>query len=341
MKKIIRTFCFATALVMAVACGNKKEKAVETASVEDEAAVVSVAAAVVKPVESIQTYTSTVEPFAKNNIAPQAGGRISKINVEVGDYVTKGQVVAEMDKTQLVQVELQLKNNEEELNRLRGLYEVGGLSKSDLDQIELAYNVSKTNYENLLENSVLISPISGVVTARNYDKGDMYSMSQPIYTVQQITPVKLLVGISEGDYTKVRKGMKVEISAEALPGKTYEGRINRIYPTIDPATRTFLVEILVQNNNRELRPGMFARVNVNFGERRSVLIPDVAVVRQQGSGEKFVYILQSDGTVKYQNVKLGVRVNTEYEVLSGVEDEDLVVVAGQARLKDGVKVSVN
>lgn len=341
MKKIIRTFCFATALVMAVACGNKKEKAVETASVEDEAAVVSVAAAVVKPVESIQTYTSTVEPFAKNNIAPQTGGRISKINVEVGDYVTKGQVVAEMDKTQLVQVELQLKNNEEELNRLRGLYEVGGLSKSDLDQIELAYNVSKTNYENLLENSVLISPISGVVTARNYDKGDMYSMSQPIYTVQQITPVKLLVGISEGDYTKVRKGMKVEISAEALPGKTYEGRINRIYPTIDPATRTFLVEILVQNNNRELRPGMFARVNVNFGERRSVLIPDVAVVRQQGSGEKFVYILQSDGTVKYQNVKLGVRVNTEYEVLSGVEDEDLVVVAGQARLKDGVKVSVN
>lgn len=341
MKKIIRTFCFATALVMAVACGNKKEKAVETASVEDEAAVVSVAAAVVKPVESIQTYTSTVEPFAKNNIAPQTGGRISKINVEVGDYVTKGQVVAEMDKTQLVQVELQLKNNEEELNRLRGLYEVGGLSKSDLDQIELAYNVSKTNYENLLENSVLISPISGVVTARNYDKGDMYSMSQPIYTVQQITPVKLLVGISEGDYTKVRKGMKVEISAEALPGKTYEGRINRIYPTIDPATRTFLVEILVQNNNRELRPGMFARVNVNFGERRSVLIPDVAVVRQQGSGEKFVYILQSDGTVKYQNVKLGVRVDTEYEVLSGVEDEDLVVVAGQARLKDGVKVSVN
>lgn len=341
MKKIIRTLCFATALVMAVACGNKKEKAVETAPVEEEAAVVSVAAAVVKPVESIQTYTSTVEPFAKNNIAPQTGGRISKINVEVGDYVTKGQVVAEMDKTQLVQVELQLKNNEEELNRLRGLYEVGGLSKSDLDQIELAYNVSKTNYENLLENSVLISPISGVVTARNYDKGDMYSMSQPIYTVQQITPVKLLVGISEGDYTKVKKGMKVEISAEALPGKTYEGRINRIYPTIDPATRTFLVEILVQNNNRELRPGMFARVNVNFGERRSVLIPDVAVVRQQGSGEKFVYILQSDGTVKYQNVKLGVRVDTEYEVLSGVEDEDLVVIAGQARLKDGVKVSVN
>lgn len=340
MKQIIRTMCFATALVMAAACGNKKEKAAEVAAV-DEDPVVSVAAAVVKPVENIQTYTSTVEPFAKNNIAPQTGGRISKINVEVGDYVTKGQVVAEMDKTQLVQVELQLKNNEDELNRLRGLYEVGGLSKSELDQIELAYNVSKTNYENLLENSVLISPISGVITARNYDKGDMYTMSQPIYTVQQITPVKLLVGISESDYTKVRKGMKVEISAEALPGKTYEGRINRIYPTIDPATRTFSVEILVQNANRELRPGMFARVDVNFGERNSVLVPDVAVVRQQGSGEKFVYVLQSDGTVKYQNVKLGIRVGSEYEVLSGIGDGDLVVVAGQLRLKDGVKVSVN
>jgi RND family efflux transporter MFP subunit len=234
-----------------------------------------------------------------------------------------------------------MKNNEIEYNRLKGLYEVGGLSKSDLDAIELAYNVSKTQYENLLENSVLRSPINGVVTARNYDVGDMFAMAAPLFTVEQIAPVKLLVGISESDYSKVKKGDKVEILAEALPGQAFEGKIQKIYPTIDPATRTFTVEVVVNNQKRELRPGMFARVTVTFGVNNSVVIPDVAVVKQQGSGERFVYILNEDGTVNYKKVVLGRRMGAEYEVLEGVEDGAKVVTGGQIRLKDGIKVTVS
>jgi RND family efflux transporter MFP subunit len=255
--------------------------------------------------------------------------------------VKKGQVVAEMDQTQLAQVELQLRNNETELNRLRGLYEVGGLSKSDLDAIEMAYNVSKTQYDNLKENATLVSPINGVITARNYDAGDMYAMSAPIYVVEQIAPVKLLIGISETDYSKVKKGDSVEITADAIPGKTFYGKINKIYPTVDPATRTFTVEVVVANNYNTLRPGMFARAKVNFGVNNSVVIPDVAVVKQQGSGERFVYILNEDGTVTYQKVVLGRRMGAEYEVLEGISDGAKIVTGGMIRLKDGVKVIVN
>ena len=86
---------------------------------------------------------------------------------------------------------------------------------------------------------------------------------------------------------------------------------------------------------------MFARVKINFGVNRNVVIPDVAVVKQQGSGERFVYVLNEDGTVTYQKVELGRRMGTEYEVLSGVADGAKVVTGGQIRLKDGVKVSVN
>jgi RND family efflux transporter MFP subunit len=289
----------------------------------------------------MSTYTSTVQAYVKNNIAPQSGNRIKSIKVDVGDFVTKGQILAEMDQIQLQQVEMQMKNNEIEYNRLKGLYEVGGLSKSDLDAIELAYNVSKTQYENLLENSVLRSPINGVVTARNYDVGDMFAMAAPLFTVEQIAPVKLLVGISESDYSKVKKGDKVEIVAEALPGQAFEGKIQKIYPTIDPATRTFTVEVVVNNQKRELRPGMFARVTVTFGVNNSVVIPDVAVVKQQGSGERFVYILNEDGTVNYKKVVLGSRMGAEYEVLEGVEDGAKVVTGGQIRLKDGIKVTVS
>jgi RND family efflux transporter MFP subunit len=246
-----------------------------------------------------------------------------------------------MDQIQLQQAELQMKNKEVEYERLKGLYEAGGLSKSDLDAIELAYQVSKTQYENLLENSVLRSPVSGVITARNYDVGDMYAMAAPLFTVEQIVPVKLLVGISESDYSKVKKGDKVEIVADALPGKTFEGKIRKVYPTIDPATRTFTVEVVVNNYKRELRPGMFARVTVTFGVNNSVVIPDVAVVKQQGSGERFVYILNEDGTVNYQKVVLGRRMGAEYEVLEGIADGAKVVTGGQIRLKDGIKVTVS
>ena len=329
-------------VVMTAGCGSNTKKAeAQPEAVVETAPTVSVVQVSKREVPQIATYTSTVQPYVKNNIVPQAGGRITKINVEIGDFVKAGQVLAEIDKAQLQQAQLSLKNQEVELARLKSLYEAGGLSKSDLDAIELQYNVTKTQVENLLENTVLRSPINGVVTARNYDVGDMCSMSAPIFTVEQIIPVKLLVGISESDYSKVKKGDSVEIKADAVPDKTFYGKINRIYPTIDPATRTFTVEVVVQNNYRTLRPGMFVRATVNFGTNNNIVIPDVAVVKQQGSGERFVYVLNQDGTVTYQKVVLGVRMGAEYEVLEGLEDGATIVTGGQIRLKDGIKVTVN
>ena len=342
MKTIFRTIIVAGTVILAASCGNNAKKTEATVTpVEEVAPSVAVAKVTMREVPQMATYTSTVQPYVKNNIAPQSGNRIKAIKADVGDFVSKGQILAEMDQIQLQQAELQMKNKEVEYERLKGLYEAGGLSKSDLDAIELAYQVSKTQYENLLENSVLRSPVTGVITARNYDVGDMYAMAAPLFTVEQIVPVKLLVGVSESDYTKVKKGDKVEIVADALPGKVFEGKVRKIYPTIDPVTRTFTVEVVVNNYKRELRPGMFARVTVTFGSNDSVVIPDVAVVKQQGSGERFVYILNEDGTVTYQKVVLGRRMGTEYEVLEGIPDGATIVTGGQIRLKDGIKVSVN
>lgn len=341
MKKIIRTMFIASIAIVAAGCGNNGKKAeVQPVQVVEEAPSVSVVQVTKRDVPQTATYTSTVQAYVKNNIVPQMTGRIVKVNAEIGDFVKKGQILAEIDKAQLQQAQLQLHNQEVELERLRSLYEAGGLSKSDLDAIELQYNVTKTQVENLLENTILRSPIDGVVTSRNYDAGDMYGMSAPIFTVEQIVPVKLLVGISESEYSKVKKGDSVEITAEAVPGKTFYGKVSRIYPTIDPATRTFTVEVVVNNNYKTLRPGMFVRVTVNFGTSNNVVVPDVAVVKQQGSGERFIYILNEDGTVTYQKVTVGRRLGAEFEILEGVEDGAKVVTGGQIRLKDGVEVIV-
>lgn len=336
----VRTIIYVAAAVMAVSCGNNNSKTAEQPqAAEVRLPNVTIMAASYKDVPQSDVYTANVEAYAKNNIAPQSPSRIQKIYVEVGDFVRAGQIVAKMDEVSLNQSKLSMANDSLEYSRIKKLYEQGGVSKSDFDAMELKYNVTRSQYQNLLENTILRSPVSGVITARNYDQGDMYGGS-PIYVVEQITPVKLYVGISEMDYTRVKKNDTVTLTADALPGKTFTGRIARIYPTIDAATHTFTAEVNVANSDRLLRPGMYARVTVNFGSNHSIVVPDDCVVKQQGSGVRSVFVLQADNTVKEVVVTLGRHFGTEYEILSGIAEGDNVVVKGQASLKNGSKVSV-
>jgi len=326
-------------IVLAVAgCGNKKTKT-ETTEVAEVIPNVKVAEAVKQNVTQESTYSATVEAFATNNIAPQSSGRIQKINVEVGSFVSKGQILAEMDQVQLEQAGLQLTNTKTELDRLKQLYSEGGVSQSDYEAMELQYKVAKSTYDNLQENTLLRSPIYGVVTARNYDKGDMYVMGQPIFTVQQIVPVKILVGISEADYTRVKVGDKVTLTVDALPGESFDGKINRLYPTMDATTHTFNAEVLVQNSNRKIRPGMFARVTVTFGNQEAVVVPDAAIVKMQGSGQRSVYVVEN-GTAVEKVVTLGKHFDGQYALMSGLEGGEQVVIKGQNSLRNGIKVQV-
>jgi len=342
MKYLYRSLSIVSACAVIVSCGSNAPKADPQAQapVEEIVPNVTVISAAYQDVALEDTYPSTVQAYAINNITPQSASRIRKINVEIGDYVRAGQVLAQMDPLNLEQSRLKLANDSTELSRIRQLYQAGGVSKSDFEAMELAYNVSKSSYQNLVENTVLRSPLNGVITARNYDVGDMYAMASPIFVVQQITPVKILVAISESDYSKVKKGDTVTITADAMPSETFTGKVNRIYPTLDAATHTFQAEVTVSNLERKLRPGMYVRVTVSFGMNHSIVIPDMAVVKQQGSGQKAVYIVDADGTAVYTVVQVGKHQGTEYEILSGLSEGDRVVVKGQTTLKNGSKVNI-
>ena len=340
MRQILKSVTVLAAAALAVSCGNRGGKADVKPQEETKIPLVEVYSAAYMTVSHETVYSSTVQANIVNNISPQTAGRIRKLNVEVGDFVSKGQVLAEIDRMQLEQAELKLKNDERELERCRQLLNEGGLSQSDFDSMELAFKVSKTSYDNLVENTILRSPVSGVITARNYDVGDMYSMSSPVYTVQQITPVKLLVAVSETDYTRISKGDKCVITADALPGESFRGSVVRIYPVMDPSSHTFNVEVQVPNANARLRPGMYARVSLNMGDTESIVIPDAAIVKQQGSGQRTVFVLKDDDTAEVRLVTLGKFFDGQYEVLEGLSEGDRVVSKGQASLRSGVKVEV-
>lgn len=328
------------ALAVTACSGNQSSESKSGVPAEKQATLVEVQTVGFANVPQVSSYSSSVQAYATNNIMPQQGGRIRKINVEVGDYVGKGQILAEMDRLQLDQLALQVQNDEIEYARLKSLYEEGGVSQSDFETAELGYKLRKSNYQNLEENTILRSPLTGYVTARNFDVGDMFAMTAPLFTIQQVTPVKLLVGISESEYTLVKKGDKVDITVDALPGRSFEGKVNRLYPTIDPVTHTFSAEVLVQNSDRVLRPGMYAKVSVTFGDNERIVIPDMAIVKQSGTGQKFVFVVNEDHTVTLTPVTLGRHMGTEYEVIDGLSEGAVIVTKGHGSLKTGDKVEV-
>ncbi len=342
MKQIFKSLLCASLALAAVACGSDKgAKQVEESAQPQEAALprVEVESAVARDVAQQVAFTGTVEAEVVNNIAPQSPRRITEIRFDVGDHVTKGDLLVRLDSSALTQSKAQMENAKAEYDRTNELYEFGGASKSEWDARRLQYEVAKSAYENLLENTTLIAPISGIVSARNYDNGDM-SGGLPVLVIEQIRPVKIMINVSESLFAKVRKGMKVYVTLDAYGDEQFTGSIKRIYPTIDSATRTFRVEVSVPNGDERVRPGMFARVTLPYGKEHHVVIPDRAVNKLMGSGDRYVYVLEADGTVRYSKVELGRRMDTEYEVLSGVADGEKVVVKGQVALTNGCSVEV-
>ncbi|MBR5000200.1 MAG: efflux RND transporter periplasmic adaptor subunit, partial [Rikenellaceae bacterium] len=130
----------------------------------------------------------------------------------------------------------------------------------------------------------------------------------------------------------------VNIEFDALEGQIFTGKVARITPSIDQTTRTFEVELVVDNDKEIIKPGMYARATIKYGKRQNIVVPDRAVVKQLGSGNRFIYVYNADGTVTYQMVEIGQRMGNIYEILSGVNDGDQVVVTGQNALKNGVSV---
>lgn len=344
MKKIV---LLALAVLALASCGNK-----DAAKKQEGKPQVKLATVAQQEVPQTEVYTATVESDVKNNISPNMSQRINRILVDVGYRVSRGQVLVQLDAANQDQQQLQLQsqqivlqNQQVEFNRTAELYASGGISKSEYDAAKTQLDVQKRQVDLIRrqlsqtsQNTQLTSPISGVVTARNYDNGDMYS-GTPILTIEQLNPVKLIVNVSETYFKDIAVGMPVDIQLDAYGDELFGGKVSIVYPSIDKATHTFPVEINLPNSDQRVRPGMFARATVNFGSVERVMIPDVALVKQVGAGDRYVYVYK-DGKVTYSKVELGKHIGDQYEIISGIAPKSQIVIAGQARLADGVEVEV-
>lgn len=329
----------AMAAAALVSCGKEEKKDVPAGD-GDETAIVEVDVARTATVPHTAEYTANVEAENINNIAPSVANRITSITVDVGDHVSRGQTLVTLDAANADQQLVNLQLTEKNYNRAVELLNIGSGTQSAVDQYKAQLDAQRAQYRNTMQNTVLKAPISGVVTARNYDPGDMTG-AQPVLTVGQITPtVKVVININESDISRVRRGMEVGVTLDAFEGEEFSGKITRLAPAVDVATRTFPAEVTLANPQGRILPGMFARVSINLGDAENVVVPDRAIVKQQGSNGKYVYVYRG-GKVEFHRVTLGRRIDTGYELLEGIADGDTVVIAGQTRLADGAAARIN
>ncbi len=334
MKRII--FC-ALALAALTSCGAKQQKTTETTTVQKVAAKSSVAVSEVITIDEI--YSSEIRPYKEIMVTPAASGvRVVDILVEVGDKVKEGQLVATLDPTQYNQQMTSLKNLRADCERLKSVYEAGGISKQTLDQAMTNLMIQEEIASNLKTNIEVLSPISGVVTARNTEAGNLF-VAQPIINVMQMDRLKVLADIPEVYFPDVTIGMPVEIMTEVYPGEVFEGKVSLIAPSISSDTRTFSVEVTVPNSSERLRPGMFARAKFSMSSKDGILIPDVAVQKQSGTDDRFVYI-NKNGVAERRSVSLGRLVGSQYDILSGVEAGDEIITTSFSRISNGTAIQV-
>ena len=339
-QKTIKTLSLAllSAGLLASCSSSSSSKSTEEQSA-DTVRLVEVAPAEMRALSLSEEFTAQLEAKVVNNITAQAGGRLKQLLVKVGDRVGAGQAVARMEATQASQAQIQLADAKTNFARMDELYKVGGVSKAQWEQAKSAVDQAKLAYGNAAENTVLRSPISGFVTAKNYDNGDMTSPQLPVVVIQQIAPVKAVIGVSEQYYSYLKKGAAATLSVDALGEETFSGIVTNIFPTLDPVTHTVSTEIEVANKDLKLRPGMYARVHLDFGTKEALTVPDKAIVRQAGSGARYVYVF-SGGKAVYRAVELGQQQGDLYEVVSGLNAGDQVITSAPSNLKNGLSVKL-
>lgn len=350
MKLNLFSISFAAALLALSSCSGDKNKNEKNEA--DEKPVVKLATVTEEDVADLLTLTASVEADKVNNISASTPNRIKQILVDEGMMVGQGQKLVVLDDVNTDSYQLQvdnaranLRNVEINYERAKELLKIGGGTKQQVDQMELqlvnarnSLASAERTLRNARENTVLVSPVSGVVTARNYDPGDMTG-SLPILTVGTVNPVKVIVNVNESDFAKIRKGMPAILRLESYGDEEFQGTVTMVSPTVDAASRTFGLEITVPNPQNRILPGMFGRVELNLGEARRAVVPDKAVEKQRGSGNQYVYIYK-DGKLTYSMVELGRRLGDRYEIISGVNPGDQVVISEKSKLTNGAAVDV-
>jgi membrane fusion protein (multidrug efflux system) len=304
-------------------------------------------------------------------VAPRTAGRLQDISVRLGDRVSRGQRVAKIEDFEIVEQVKQAEAAQEvsaatirqreadlqlaltSVERSRNLFQRQLLPKQTLDDNEARYqsaiaqldlaraqnSQSKARLDELrinLANTIIVSPVNGFVSKRAVDPGAFVSQNAPIVDVVDISRVRLVVNVVERDLKELQAGDDAQVEVDAYPGERFKGRIARVAPVLDPATRTAPIEIEIANSDYRLKPGMYARVGITTDVKKETLVVPINAIADLG-GRRGVF-QHMNGVAVFRTVELGTENDDVVEVLAGLNDGDQVITTGARALRDGDRI---
>ena len=329
-----KSFMYVLAALTLIACGSET-------TTEQAERVEQVRTKVLheQEIEREISVSTNLQGYLTQNVAPSLTGKIEHIYCEVGDRKAAGADLVRMDQTQYKTTKISLANLEIEKNRVEMLLKTGSATQQQYDQILAQYNSTKEQLEFLEKNTYVKAPFSGVIAAKNYEDGELYS-GQPILVLTQIDKLKALVAVPESYFPKFKAGMKLTLTSEIYPDQEFPATVEVVYPTIDPTSHTFQVKIVIPNGKNLLRPGMYVTTTIGLGKAKTIVAPYQAVEKLVGANDRYVFVVEN-GRAKRVGVELGQRFDQNIELISPeIVDGVEMVVVGQHKLVDGVKLNV-
>lgn len=330
---LITAFALITTLIL-TGCGDDQEEAARTEAGKRN---VRVSSAERKDLRAGISLTGRIEADKHLNISSAVGGRIEKIHVQVGDTVAEGDLLVEFDDSQLVQAQKSYENIKRNYQRISRLYEADAVDRQSYEEVETAYGIAESNYNHLLKNIKLRSPINGRISSITMKEGENFTpMGLPhLVRIVSSEKMKAVVNLPDSDYHSVITGMPVELKVTAYPDETFHGVVSYISPEADMMAGTFKCEITIRDSADKLRHNQFARIFIVTDEaQQTLVIPQQALIN-----ENRVFVVEN-GKAQKREIETGIYSQKYIEITSGIQENEQVIVVGNIGLADMSPVNI-
>lgn len=311
-------------------------------------------------VEEKLSLTGNVEPQSQVTVYSEVNGKVEKLAVDIGDNVTKGDLIAIIEKEKLIlqverleaaleSAEVNLENLEKDYERFKNLLEQNVVSQQRFDSVKTAYESAQAQVKELkaslqlnkiqLADSTISAPISGVIAQKFIEEGDMVNAtSQPVVSIVDMDTVKVMVNVTEKDIANIKIGQSARIKVDAYPSKIFEGKVSNISPVLDLASRTAPIEVKILNPDHSLKPGMFARVDLVLTSHENiVVVPRDSILEK--NDKKYVFVVE-DGKARQKEVITGLEETEIVQILSGLKKGEFLITEGQNSVEEGAEIKI-
>lgn len=330
--------------VVTTSCSTETQS--KNVSDKDSTAIpVEAATTQIGDINAYYSSTATLEADEEATVVSKVRGIVQTLHVEEGNFVNKGDVLAQLDddqnKLEAKRAKATMDRLKNDLKRKEELFNKNLISAQEFENAKYEYEAQQSEYELAqleVERSQIRAPINGIVSERMIKVGNMINADQEVFQVTDFDPLLAVFNVPEHEMNKLKKGQSAFIEVDAIKNKTFEGEILRISPAVNPETGTFKVTVSVKDESRQLKPGMFGRVQIVYDtHENSLIVPKNAVLNEDGNNSVFVI---KDRLVYRKNVKTGYSNGDNIEVVDGLSPADTVVTIGHSSLQDSAMVDI-